>query len=92
MHRGMQIHKTVVRANTFVWMLFFGLLMAGLLVSWFVLMTEEFLSQPARDIVSPIANFVLTFYGMVITLWCAVKLRGLPKDLSTSISEAEPGP
>ncbi len=92
MHRGMQIHKTQVRSNTSVWMLFFALLMAGQLASWFVLMTEEFLSQPARENVSPIANLILNFYGIVITLWCAVKLRGLPKDLSTSISEPEPGP
>ena len=92
MHRGMQIHKTPVPSNTSVWMIFFGLLMVGQLASWFVLMAEEFFSQAVRDSVSPIVNIVLNFYGIVITLWCAIKLRGLPKDLSTSISEPEPRP
>lgn len=92
MHRGMQLHKTPTRNNTHVWMLFFGLLMAGQLASWFVMMTEEFLSPAARESVSPIANMVLNFYGIVITIWCAFKLKGLPKDVSTSVSEAEPGP
>jgi uncharacterized membrane protein len=90
MHRGAQLQKIPLRKNTLVWMLFFALLMVGQLASWFVFMLEEFLSQPVRDSMSPIANVVLNCYGMGITLWCAAKLRGLPKDLSTSISETEP--
>jgi hypothetical protein len=92
MHRGLQIQKIQARKNTSVWMIFFALLMAGQLVWWFVLMAGDFLSQPARERLAPIATVVVNFYGIVITLWCAAKLGGLPKDLSTAISETEPRP
>ncbi len=92
MHRGMQLQKITLRKNTAVWMIFFGLLMAGQLASWLVLMADEFLSPSARESFSPLAGAALNFYGIVITLWCAAKLRGLQKDLSTSLSETEPRP
>ena len=92
MHRGMQIQKVARRKNTSVWMTFFSLLMAGQLVSWFVLMADEFLNQQMRESLAPIANLSLNSYGIVITLWCTAKLRGLPKDLSATVSETEPRP
>jgi hypothetical protein len=90
MHRGMQLQKIPLRKNTMVWMTFFGLLMVGDLAAWFVLMGEEILSQPAREQVAPISNAVLNGFGIAITIWCAVKLKGLAKDLPSPVSEAEP--
>jgi hypothetical protein len=92
MRRGIQLQKIVVKKNTFVWMIFFALLMAGQLLSWFVLMAEEFLSGPARETFSPIINMALNSYGMAITIWCAVKLRGLQKDILDPVSETETRP
>ena len=92
MRRGMQLQKIAVKKNTFVWMTFFALLMAGQLLSWFVLMAEEFLSGPARENFSPIINMALNSYGMVITIWCALKLRGLQKDILDPVSETETRP
>jgi len=92
MHRGMQLNKITLRKNTGVWMMFFGLLMAGQLAYWFVLMTDEFLGQAMRETFSTIATGALNFFGIVITLWCAAKLRGLQTDLPASISETEPRP
>lgn len=89
MHRGMQLQKIPAKRNTLVWMTFFALLMAGQLLSWFVLMAGEFLSAPVRDNFSPIVNVVLNTYGMAITIWCAVRLRGLERDLPESVSETE---
>jgi hypothetical protein len=88
MHRGLTLQKIPTPKNTSVWMIFYALLMAGQLASWLVVMTGEALSQPARDTFSPTANLVLNSYGILITLWCAAKLRGLPKDLpSASLNE-----
>jgi hypothetical protein len=85
----MQLQKIAVKKNTLVWGTFFALLMAGQLVSWFVLMAGEFLSVPARENFSPIVNIVLNTYGMAITIWCAVKLRGLEKDVLDPVSGTE---
>ncbi len=92
MRRGMQLQRIAVKKNTFVWMTFFALLMAGELLSWFVLMAGEFLSGPARETFSPIVNVALNSYGMVITIWCAVKLRPLQKDVLDPVSETETRP
>jgi hypothetical protein len=90
MHRGLTLQKILTPKNTTVWMIFYALLMVGQIASWLVLIAEETISQPARDTFSPIANLVLNFFGMVITVWCAFRLRGLPKDIPSPVSETEP--
>ncbi len=45
MHRGMQLQKIPAKRNTLVWMTFFALLMAGQLLSWFVLMAGGVLER-----------------------------------------------
>ena len=92
MRRGMQLQRIGVRRNTQVWMLFFALLMAGQLLSWFAQMGGELLKPGARESFLPLVDIVLNTYGMLITLWCAAKLRSLEKDLPSPISETEPRP
>ena len=88
----MNLQKIPTPRNTSVWMMFYMLSMAGLLAYWFVLIMEEMMSEPVRNAVSPGVNLFLNVYGIVVTIWCAVKLRGLPKDIAASVSETEPGP
>ncbi len=92
MHRGMGMQRVAARKNTIVWMLFFGLLMAGQLLVWFELIVMEFVAEGARANFSTAATILLNFYGLVITLWCAAKLRGVAKDIPAPVSETEPGP
>jgi hypothetical protein len=69
-------------------MTFFALLMVEQLASWFVLLADDALRQPTQGNFAPIADLVLNLYGILITLWCAVKLRGMSKDIpSVSLHE-----
>lgn len=92
MHRGIQIHKVAIRKNTFVWMIFFSLSMAGQLASSFAEMTAQSFDSQMREKFWTIAVLVLNSFSTLISLWCVVKLRGLPKDLSAPISETETRP
>jgi hypothetical protein len=92
MRRGLKMQKIQTPRNTSVWMIFYAFSMAGLLAYWFVLIMEEMMSEPVRNALSPGVNLFLNVYGMVITIWCVVKLRGLPKDMAASVSETEQGP
>lgn len=88
MRRGLLAQKITLPRNTSVWMTFFALLMIEQLASWMTLLIFEALGKPAQDNFSTISNSVLNAYGIVITIWCAVKLRGLPKDIpSVSVNE-----
>jgi uncharacterized membrane protein len=88
MRRGLTVQKIITPRNTSTWMIFYALLMVGQLVSWFTLMTGQMLSDGVREQFSNIASLIINSFGMVITLWCAVKLRGLPKDIpSPSVHE-----
>lgn len=88
MHRALTLQKIHTPKNTLVWMIFYALEMIGRLASWFVLITDVSLSPAAREQVWSIAILTINSYGIVITLWCAIKLRGVPKDIpSTSLNE-----
>ena len=89
MHRGIQIHKVVIRKNTLVWMIFFSLSLIGQLAASFAEMTAQSLEANAREKFWTMAVLFLNTFGAVISLWCVAKLRGLPKDLSAPISETE---
>lgn len=92
MRRGLRLQKIPTPRNTLVWMTFYALFLVEELASWLVLMTEETLNPAARDQFSAVASLVINSYGIVITLWCALKLRGLPKDIPSPVSETEPRP
>jgi hypothetical protein len=92
MRRGMTLQKVTPPKNTSVWMIFYALLMVAQLASWLVLTADQFLSAAAKEPFQNSVNVVVNSYGIVITLWCAVNLRGLSKDIPSQISETEPRP
>ncbi len=89
MRRGMQLQAIVTPNNTFVWTRFYALAMIGLLVNWVVLVIEPFMKGPLKDSFKPLALLVLNLYSMAITLWCALKLKGLSKNLPAPVSETQ---
>jgi hypothetical protein len=88
MHRAIRAQKLETPNNTFVWMIFFELLLAGAVVGCFISLVEVALRQPASGPVVQVTDFVLNLYGIGVTIWCIIKLRALPKDLpSPSLHE-----
>jgi uncharacterized membrane protein len=84
MRRGMTLQKIPTPNNTLVWMIFYALLLIGQLISWCALVVEQYLNQSGRGTFSTIANLVINSYGILITIWCVLKLRGLPKDVASA--------
>jgi hypothetical protein len=88
MHRALRVQKITLPHNTFVWMVFYALLMGGQVVTWLFWLLQNILNQPSSALASQVASFALDAFGISITVWCAVKLRALPKNLpSTSLNE-----
>jgi hypothetical protein len=49
---------------------------------------EDALTLPSSGFATQFIILALDAFGMVITIWCAVRLRALPKDVpSTSLNE-----
>jgi hypothetical protein len=88
MRRAFRLQKLALPHNTFVWMIFYALLLAGQIVIWFLLLLEETLGQTSSALGPQLVETALATYGIAITIWCGVKLRALPKDLpSASLNE-----
>ena len=88
MRRGIGLQKIAVPRNTSVWMIFFALSMVSQLAAWFISVVGREIGKPIQDGFLSIGDFLLGLFGILITLWCAVKLRGLPKDIpSASLNE-----
>jgi len=88
MRRALRLQKITLPHNTFVWMLFYALLLAGQIVTWLLLLLEEFLNLPSAAVAPQCISLALNTFGIAITLWCALKLRALPKDVpSASLNE-----
>ena len=88
MRRTVRLQKLALPSNTSVWMIFYALFLGAQIVTWFVSLLEVYLGQTSNSSFPQITELVFTLYGMAITVWCAVKLRALPKDLpSASLNE-----
>jgi hypothetical protein len=86
--RALRLQKITLPHNTFVWMVFYALLLGGQIVTWSLLLLEDALSLPSTAFATQFISLVLDTFGMVITVWCALRLRALPKDLpSASLNE-----
>lgn len=65
--------------NTFVWMTFYQLVLLADLVACFCTVLEALFNTTAQGIL----NICLLLYGLLITLWCVVRLKRIPSDVST---------
>ncbi len=68
--------------NTFVWMTFYQLTLIAEVIACFAAVLGTFLNVAARDVL----DICLLTYGLLITVWCATKLRRVPSDVSTTES------
>jgi hypothetical protein len=88
MRRAFRLQKLTLPHNTFVWLVFYALLLAEQIVTWMLLLLEESLNLTSTAVASQLITLTLNTFGIAITLWCAVKLRALPKDVpSASLNE-----
>ena len=87
-HRAVRLQKMELPSNTFVWMVFFELFLIGQVASCFISFSEAGFGLTSSSLLPRITELTLMLYGIAITIWCALKLRALPKDLpSASLNE-----
>jgi hypothetical protein len=87
-HRAMRQQKVAAANNTFVWMVFLRLFLFEQAAQWLILLVEETLGRRTSPAFEEVTQIVLMSYVMAISIWCAVKLKALPKDLpSASLNE-----
>lgn len=89
LHRQIRAHNIICPNNTFVWMLFFELtLVAELLncleVIVYPVINSAFLTQTAKDFV----DLLFLSYGILITAWCILKLRGIASGVPSTPENA----
>jgi hypothetical protein len=82
LQRALKNQQFVRPNNTFVWMTFYQLTMIAEVVSCF----GGLLASLSNAIVLGVLNICLLVYGLVITVWCAAKLKRMPSDVSTTAS------
>ena len=88
MRRALRQQKVVLPNNTFVWMVFLALSLCAQVTQWLFLFLAETLRQPGASAFVQIIEMILVSYVMAISIWCAVKLKALPKDVpSASLNE-----
>ncbi len=85
MHRAVRKQQIALPNNTFVWLIFFELLLAAEVVSCIYVIAAPLLNQNAGNI----AEIVLNVYEIVIIAWCVWKLRA---DISKVPSASENAP
>jgi hypothetical protein len=76
MHKEMRAQKLSPPRNTFVWLVFYELVLLGEIVSCFVVQISSMFSAAGKEILT----LALLSYGMSVTVWCAIKLRALPRE------------
>jgi hypothetical protein len=81
--RALKVQQIVRTNNTFVWMTFYQLTLIAELVSCFASVLASFLNTTAQGAM----DISLALYGILITVWCATKLKRAPSDVSTAASE-----
>ena len=84
MHRAVRSQKIELPNNTFVWLVFFELLLAVEVVMCIYAIAGPLFNQATENI----ADIVFNTYGIVITLWCVWKLRPLTSDLPSASANA----
>jgi len=73
MHKEMRAQKLSPPRNTFVWLIFYELILLGEIADCFLVQISGIFSPASREIVI----LALLTYGMSVTAWCAIKLRSI---------------
>ena len=84
LHRRIRTDKLEAPRNTFVWMIYYELVLLGELTSCFFLIVAPFLNKNVEEAI----NLVFLLFGMTITGWCIIKLRALPSDVPSAPEKA----
>jgi hypothetical protein len=85
MHKEMRAQKLSPPRNTFVWLLFYELILLGEIANCFLLQIAGIFSQ----VVAEILMLVLLTYGMGVTIWCVIKLRALHPEAPSEPAKAD---
>jgi len=85
MHRAIRAQHIEMPRNTFVWLVFFQLALTGEVLACLFTISGPLLSAFVRELLA----FVLTLYGVAITVWCVLKLRAIPSDLASASEGAK---
>jgi len=73
MHKEMRAQKLSPPRNTFVWLIFYELILLGEIADCFLVQISGIFSPASKEIVI----LALLTYGMSVTAWCAIKLRSI---------------
>jgi hypothetical protein len=78
LQRALKTQQLVRPNNTFVWMTFYQLTLIAEIIACFGGVVTSFLNATWQGVL----NISLLTYGILITVWCAAKLRRVPSDVS----------
>jgi hypothetical protein len=84
MHKEMRAQKLSPPRNTFVWLLFYELILLGEIANCFLLQIAGIFSQTVAEILT----LTLLTYGMGVTAWCAIQLRALRPEVPSESAGA----
>lgn len=79
LQRGLKTQQMMRPHNTFVWMRFYQLILLVDLITCFISVLGSFFNSTAVGIL----NICLLTYSLLVTLWCVVRLKRVPSDVST---------
>ncbi len=86
MNRLARAAKVPIQGNTVVWLWYFQLTLAAEVVTCFIII----INQQFSELVNTAIDFSLTFYSILVTLWCIWKLRGQPSGVPTEPEKSLP--
>jgi hypothetical protein len=84
LHRQIRAQNIVRPNNTFVWMVFYELTLAGEVLNCLGVIVFPLMSQTAQDVV----NLLFLTYGIGIGVWCILKLRRVASDVPSAPASA----
>jgi uncharacterized membrane protein len=80
LQRALKAQQLARPNNTFVWMTFYQLTLIAEILACFGGVVTSFLNATSQGVL----NISLLTYGILITVWCAAKLKRVPSDVSTT--------
>lgn len=84
LHRQIRKQNIVCPNNTFVWMVFYEFILVGEVLSCLIAIAYPLVNAKAEDLF----NLVLLTYGIVVTGWCILKLRGIASGVPSAPENA----
>jgi len=84
LHRETRKQKITLPNNTFVWLVFFELLMAVEVLVCVAALALPLLNSRVEDV----ADICFNTYGILITIWCVWRLRAVVSDLPSASEKA----